>query len=551
MITQDLGIATAYGYAKSKGYTGTEAEFAELMASYASTAQTAIEAADRAVEANTAAQSAKTDAATSKTAAQTAAQTATTKASEASQSASTATTKASEASQSASTASSAATSAGTSAQTATTAATTAITKASEAAASETAALSAKTDAESARDAAAQSASEAAASAESIDPETLEHKAYGAYVVESASGAVVSFPDGADNIPMKDVLVHIEPVQEGSGDPSPDNVRPITGWTGAKVMRTGKNLLNPTLASGTYTENGITWTLNNDGSVTVSGTATGTSYLWMYGSASIPIPSWMYKLAGKTVTASSGNGHFTQSGYASIQVILYGSPTLVIREETATIPSDLSPYTGFAIVLFVNTGNTVDATVYPQFELGSTATDYEPYSGQTYDITFPSEARTVYGGTLDVTTGELVVDKIGVDLTTGMSGGTAGAGYVFYKQLSNVQTVPNSQIADILNEAYTPIRFNAVSMESNTIALRDNQVLYVNTGSDSIYPVGKAILPLATPITYTLTPQETQEITSLLGENNLWTDTGDSEVEYRANTKLYITKKITEAVSALS
>ena len=35
MITQDLGIATAYGYAKSKGYTGTEAEFAELMASYA------------------------------------------------------------------------------------------------------------------------------------------------------------------------------------------------------------------------------------------------------------------------------------------------------------------------------------------------------------------------------------------------------------------------------------------------------------------------------------------------------------------------------------
>ena len=55
-------------------------------------------------------------------------------------------------------------------------------------------------------------------------------------------------------------------------------------------------------------------------------------------------------------------------------------------------------------------------------------------------------------------------------------------------------------------------------------------------------------PLATPITYQLTPQE---ITSLLGANNLWADTGDSEVEYRADVKLYITKKITEAVSALS
>lgn len=56
MITKDLGIATAYGYALSKGYTGTEEEFAELMASYASTAQTAVEAAERAVAAQGAAE---------------------------------------------------------------------------------------------------------------------------------------------------------------------------------------------------------------------------------------------------------------------------------------------------------------------------------------------------------------------------------------------------------------------------------------------------------------------------------------------------------------
>lgn len=36
MINQDLGIATAYGYAKSKGYTGSEDDFATLMANYAS-----------------------------------------------------------------------------------------------------------------------------------------------------------------------------------------------------------------------------------------------------------------------------------------------------------------------------------------------------------------------------------------------------------------------------------------------------------------------------------------------------------------------------------
>ena len=38
---QNLGHATAYAYAKSKGYTGTEEEFAELMASYAEVAQEA------------------------------------------------------------------------------------------------------------------------------------------------------------------------------------------------------------------------------------------------------------------------------------------------------------------------------------------------------------------------------------------------------------------------------------------------------------------------------------------------------------------------------
>ena len=41
-----------------------------------------------------------------------------------------------------------------------------------------------------------------------------------------------------------VVTHIEPVQAGSGDPSPDNVRPISGRTNAKLTRCGKNLLPP-------------------------------------------------------------------------------------------------------------------------------------------------------------------------------------------------------------------------------------------------------------------------------------------------------------------
>ena len=42
--------------------------------------------------------------------------------------------------------------------------------------------------------------------------------------------------------------------------------------------------------------------------------------------------------------------------------------------------------------------------------------------------------------------------------------------------------------------------------------------------------------LATPQTYQLTPTE---VTTLLGDNTIWADTGDTTAEYRADTKLYI------------
>ena len=105
VITKDLGAATAYGYAVEKGYTGTEAEFAELMADYAEVGQRADDAAESALNSKTAAQTAATTATNKASEAITAAQTATTKAGEAQTSAQTASNKASEASQSASQAS--------------------------------------------------------------------------------------------------------------------------------------------------------------------------------------------------------------------------------------------------------------------------------------------------------------------------------------------------------------------------------------------------------------------------------------------------------------
>ena len=51
-----------------------------------------------------------------------------------------------------------------------------------------------------------------------------------------------------------------------------------------------------------------------------------------------------------------------------------------------------------------------------------------------------------------------------------------------------------------------------------------------------------VYPLATPVTYQLTPQE---ITTLLGDNCVWADTGDVAVEYRADPTLFA-RKLTAA-----
>jgi hypothetical protein len=50
---------------------------------------------------------------------------------------------------------------------------------------------------------------------------------------TASGAIATF-DTSLALPLQDCTIDINAVQEGSGTPSPDNVRPITGFTGANI-----------------------------------------------------------------------------------------------------------------------------------------------------------------------------------------------------------------------------------------------------------------------------------------------------------------------------
>lgn len=166
-IVKDLGAVTAYAYAKEKGYTGTEDEFAELMASYADVAEQAAESASAAAASERNAQTYSQTAVDKALEASGYATTATNKASEAATSASSASGSAATATQKASDASASATAAGNSANAAAGSATDAYNSASAAASSATAASNAQTAAETAQGKAEDAQEEAEAAASSL------------------------------------------------------------------------------------------------------------------------------------------------------------------------------------------------------------------------------------------------------------------------------------------------------------------------------------------------------------------------------------------------
>lgn len=172
----------------------------------------------------------------------------------------------------------------------------------------------------------------------------------------------------------------EPKQEGEGDPSPENIRPITGLDEVRATRAGKNLI-PITADEPQTTNGVTWTVS-DGVIHAQGTASGTSRY--VAATNIFLPK----------------GTYAVNPAENIYYELVTGFTVVVQTKTFfTLESDFIGN----LQLYVLNGTTADTDIYPQIELGTTPTAYEPYQlGTTATLTLP---ETVYGGELDAVTGE--------------------------------------------------------------------------------------------------------------------------------------------------
>lgn len=353
---------------------------------------------------------------------------------------------------------------------------------------------------------------------------------GAFPTDTAEGSIVSFADGANDIPLKSLVVDINPVQSGSGDPSPDNVRPISGWTGMTVSRTGINQWDEQIETGLYNNTGKVW---------------GDSY-WRCKNL-IPVVS------GQTYKAVKPNITFYWYGYADTSYT--GGTSLNTSGGLLTVPDGIN-FVAFAMEKsdYGDSYQNDIALNYP-----STETDYHAYSGTTIPIDWQTEAGTVYDGHLDVLSGELVIDRAMIDLGTlnwskyrdnvdNVFGTTNLVGQA--KGPSMYNDIPDIICSHYISASYVNLwseaRNNAVTIiwaasdRHGELLARDSAYTDAATFKTAMDGV-QLVYPLATPLEIQLTPHE---VRSLLGQNNIFADTGDSAVEYRADTKLYI-ERLTE------
>jgi hypothetical protein len=183
------------------------------------------------------------------------------------------------------------------------------------------------------------------------------------------------------------------------------------------------------------------------------------------------------------------------------------------------------------------------------ELGSTATAYEAYNGTTIPVTWQTEAGTIFGGEVDFVRGKVKATYAEIDMSLLSWRKTAGQGHFYGTTNPTVFPYKFSDSTKMLCSCYkfdgkgttgnyygadNTIRYwwtNSAST-AREIYVSDNTKWDSMTEAEFIQSITgqKIVYELATPIEYDITPTD---IPLLLGNNTIWTDTGDSAMTYLA------------------
>ena len=315
-----------------------------------------------------------------------------------------------------------------------------------------------------------------------------------------------------------------------------NICPISGWTEAKVTRTGKNLLDTT-------------------AITQYSSWSASEYGGSYGSNNVNRTFTIPTTAGQTYTLTvKTTDHSSVPQYISFckSNLSKDTTSIIDRFTTDSWQKDSYTFTAEADTYYylrmgrtgteANFATQVGKISYFQLELGSPATAYEPYTGTTYAIDWTDEAGTVYGGELDVTTGVLTAERVGENL--------GNLNWTYYSAQTRFRTDglasvikhagSNSSPAGVnaICSCYKLVSYNGTSADNGAFGISTDGYLAIHNNAYSDADAFKTamngqilVYELATPLTIQLTPTEIQ---MLLGDNTIWNDVGDMVLEYLAD-----------------
>lgn len=338
---------------------------------------------------------------------------------------------------------------------------------------------------------------------------------------TATGNPLTFDTNVEK-PLKSLLIPWTPTQSGTGDPSPTNVRPISGVSGVNVTRCGKNLFDKDAvthekylnSSGveTASPSGYDWCITDYIPVIGNGKIT---YKNIGATGSAPYSAWY--TADKTLIST-----FKQHG-----------STTDHTEHTTSVP-ETAKYVRFSML---NSGTNLNDFIVA---LGESIGDYVAYTGNTVSVVFPAEPGTVYGGLLSLKTGVLAATHKSVTFTGAESEEWAYDSGRFYnlsltdakgvksarkEVLANIGKYMDSGSAEYCVFLYTTsndVKQLMYYPPSGMTEPSDFKTWLSEHNLQVVYELARTKALLLTP----------EQINTLIGTNTIWTDTnGTNEAVY--------------------
>lgn len=389
------------------------------------------------------------------------------------------------------------------------------------------------------------------------------------ILETVSGAIASFDDGADGMPVKKLVAQIEPVQDLHGYDNPwpagggKNLVPMTTLDDIKAHNT-----SGTWNGADYSRNGITFTVltDNAGNVLgfkINGTSTEGASIQVKGTDDFTLAAGSYYYTGVSENNSGYDLNLRKAGTTTDIVQRGDAVTLTLEEDTSFSSMYIWVYSGKTLTNayvypMIRNSSVSDATFAPYSNecpiSGHTGAEIKQTGKNLVDISnqisvnWETEAGTVYGGSDEVIGGALADNMVSLTFNGSENwekhGSLENLYYVTIASGLKQSVVAPHNLSNMLVQTTAEVvamPYNSFKIDTNGSRL----VLRIDCGNDvtlfkqflnsnNLQIVAEA----KTPIEYTLTPTE---LTTLYGTNNIWSSTGDTEVTYPADTKLFIEK----------